>query len=1181
LYATPLKSSYTYTNWPLITGLFLIVCLCVANPLSAQQVIPVQKTKWISQADSSVFLDYWIVNNSLQVYLEENNEEISQQGNWKLVTRTGWWHNLSDEWMNDADSVQVRFSYKRHPFTIRPVYFIREAEQYTQSVSDSLLQENDQIIRRRATREDIFGSSNLQRSGSLTRGITVGNNQDLSLQSGLRFELSGFITDDIEVLATLTDQSTPIQPDGSTQNLRELDKVYMRLRNSFGTLQLGDIDVDLRSSEFAQIGRRLQGIDFETDFGEAGRYSTSASVVRGRFRVQEFTGRNGVQGPYRLSGAEGEQFIIVLAGTERVYLNGVRVNRGEENDYVIDYSLGEINFTSNKMITDVSRITVDFQYVTQEYSRTLITAEGENRLLMNGRLQVGATIIRESDSKDLNAEFGLSDEEIEILRQAGIDPELATISGAEMVGFQEDADFILYVKKDTTFAGQQVEIFENIPGDTRGVWRVRFSRVGENNGSYKRKRTSVNGIVYEWVGPGNGEYEPFRRIPAPQSQQMAAIRARYQLADHLQIFGEWAGSDFNRNRFSAIDNENNTDMGYLSGIRLNPTQTILGKIDLEVRHRFTGRNFAYFDRTREVEFERRWNVSRAESNREQLTEGELGLAFSDFSSLQLQSGLLDRTDIKSYRQQLRIGSNEPELPQIDYQLEYINSALKTSETESIWFRQTGDTRYSVPLLGTTITPNFRLESEKRRQQFAGSDSLQNGSFSFYDITPGVLFRLGSILEAGTSISYRKDRRAFEGQLLDESESISREFTTTVSPSDFFRTKNSLILRDKIFSDVFIQNTQAENNKSIIVRSETDYSSRSEFLDFNIFYEGGTESRPLLQETFIEVGPETGNYVWIDENDDGVQQIDEFFPAQTPNEGTFVLQFVPSDELFPVVSVRTRARMHIQPEKVMGENDDWFSVVLSNIELTSSLDIREQNRSGNLTDILLLNIGTYQDAENTIDGRIFWQQDIRLFRPNRNLDARFTIDRGKGLRRRAVGLDESLIENIRAEGSYRFLKRWIATVELKSGTNNLISEELSSRSFQIESVGIKPSIRYEYNRSLQIGTGFSINRREDTLPELPARLNSYTIFTDVNWFYRNKIQSFARVEYRSNQLRGVSSSFGAFELTDGAGRGNTWLWSVQATYRINEYLRASLNYDGRTITERPSIQTLRFSMNAIF
>jgi len=1163
--------------------LFIVISLsAIQSIVSAQPVLRSEKSFTITEQDTTIFLDYWVVRESLHVfYIENDSLQILSNEFWELNTSTGKLAISFSIWQPKADSVTLFARYERFPFNIRPVFSTRELVLFDKGESQENELTIDQIARRRVTRDDLFGSSNLQRSGSVSRGITVGTNQDATLQSGLRFELSGFITEDVEIIATLTDQSTPIQPDGSTQNLRELDRVFIQLRNQHGTLQLGDIDVNLRNSEFAQIGRRLQGIGVETDLGHIGSYSSSASVVRGRFRVQEFAGRNGVQGPYRLTGAEGEQFIIVLAGSERVYLNGVRVNRGEENDYIIDYSLGEIFFTSNRMITDVTRITVDFQYVTQQYNRTLITAEAENNTLINGRLSFGATVIRESDSRDLNTEFGLSEQEIEILRQAGNNPDNAIVPGEQRVGFIRDADFILYAKRDTLVAGQQFEIFKNLPGDSTGVWRVQFSRVGSGNGSYRRKNTTVNGIVYEWVGPGRGEYEPFRRIPAPQMHQMAALRSRFRATDHLEFFGEWAVSEFDRNRFSSIDNETNTDIGYLTGVRLRPIETIIGIVDFRLRHRYTGDNFEYFDRTREVEFERRWDITRGQQVREQITEADLGIAFTELTDLRLQSGFLSRSDVESYRHTLNFQTQEPGIPVTRYQAEFSQSSITLTDTRSNWFRNIADTRYSIPINNHILTPSFGFEAEDRKRRFGKSDSLLTGSFTFYDLSPGIGYRYGNSFQASTIFNFREDRRDANGNMLFEARTRGIEFRTQLTPNEQLRIRNTLIFRDKEFSDFFIQNNQSENNRSVLLRNESDFRTQNEFLEIALYYEGGTESRPLLQETFIEVGPEIGNFVWIDLNNDGVQQIEEFFPAQTPNEGTFILQLLPSDELFSVNSINTRLRTVVKPEMIFRNNTGGLPNILSNIEWTSVLEIREQNREASLTDILFFNFRSYQNSNNTIDGRIFWLQDFRLFRPYRNIDSRISIDGSKGMRRRSAGLEESRSSTIRIENSYRFLRRWSASLELNKGKNELISEQLLSRSYQIEFAGVKPSLRYDYTRSLQIGTGLSYNQRRDVLPQIPARLNAYTVFSDVNWFYRNKLQAFFRIEYRSNQLRGLSSPTGAFELTDGAGVGNTWMWSVQGTYRINEYLRASLNYDGRTVTDRPAIQTMRFSLNAIF
>jgi hypothetical protein len=76
--------------------------------------------------------------------------------------------------------------------------------------------------------------STLQTSGSIMRGVQIGTNRDFSLNSGLNVELSGKLTEDVEIVAALTDEATPIQPEGNTQTLNEIDKVFWTTKQTEG-----------------------------------------------------------------------------------------------------------------------------------------------------------------------------------------------------------------------------------------------------------------------------------------------------------------------------------------------------------------------------------------------------------------------------------------------------------------------------------------------------------------------------------------------------------------------------------------------------------------------------------------------------------------------------------------------------------------------------------------------------------------------------------------------------------------------------------------------------------------------------------------------------------------------------------------------------------------------------------
>ena len=1136
--------------------------------------VPVDTVVTVTEPDSTYQLHQWIQEETIAV---AHQDTLVDHEFWELDHSNGYWRLAHPEIWDDPP-YQFHFSYEFLPIDLEPRYFIRELVEPDEPVDDE--EEEVLVARETLTGAELLGDTQLQRSGSLTRGITVGSAQDFSLESGLRFELSGDITENVSVDAVLTDQNTPIQPEGTTQRIQEFDQVLIQLQAHDQLLELGDVDVTYEDSEFARIDRRLQGAGAMTDFGEYGQYDASAAVVRGEFRSQQFQGEDGIQGPYRLTGNQNERFIIVLAGSERVYVDGQLQQRGEENDYVIDYGLGELEFTSNQIITDASRITVEFQYRTDRYTRTLLGAEAANTTLMDGRLEVGASFLREADNINLSTQLQLSEEERDLLREAGDAPDGITVDGADSVGFRDDADFVLYAKTDTTVNGETFEIFENRPGEESGHYRVQFSRVEEGEGSYRRAGRSVNGVVYEWVGPGQGNYEPHRRLTPPQEQSMFTLRGAYHLTDNISVYGEWAGSEMDRNRFSEVGDAEDFDNAYLLGASIDQINSSIGMFSAGVKQRFIGEDFAFFDRGREVEFERIWNIGdQRDGIAERITEGNAAWQLTDDTGLEFIAGIIDRDDVAGDRQEVTLTSREEGLPFLTYSGERIHSEDNPLDEKGTWYRQTGEVGYDVEVAGGVLSPVLGIEAEDRRQRSIEADTLTHNSFRFYDIKPELRYSAGTItLSAG--LSYRQDQRVITEGFEDEATGITQRYSVDWRPTGRFTTENTVSFRSRTFEEIFQIEEQRQDSRGVLMRSVTNYRSDNDLFNARLQYEANTERRPILEETFIEVGPEQGEYVWEDTREDGVKHVDEFFPQQSPNEGTFIRQLVPSDELFPVVNLRVNLRNEADFEEVMSGADTPLERLLEGTRLNSVIEVQEENRTENISDIYLMNFSEFQDDSLTIRGRIYWQQDAEFFRNASDWDLRLRVNETRGINQQANGLEERFRQNFSSEKRYRVTEELLAKGEFSLSTNRNVSENLPSRNYDISGFEILPGVQMRWGRNYQTTTTVGYLQKNDTSGE-EVSLEGWRVDNDFRFYLSRRFQGSFNLQWRRNDITGTPTSLGSFELTDGAGAGDTWRWALQADYRISDLLQASLSYDGRTVVDRPLIQTARITVSAVF
>jgi len=1021
------------------------------------------------------------------------------------------------------------------------------------------------------TSETIFGS-NMQKSGAIVRGFTIGTNRDFTLNSGLRLQLSGKLSDEIDLVAALTDENTPIQPEGNTEKLDELDKVFIELRhkNAIGTF--GDYELNIRDNEFSQITRKLQGLKGEFLFGET-KGTVAIAASRGKFNTNQFNGSDGNQGPYRLSGINNERAIIIIGGSERIYIDGEQLKRGENNDYIIDYSNSEITFTPKRLITSASRISIDFEYTDQNYHRNFFVADFSTKLL-NDKLKVGIGYFREGDDENNPIDFSFTDDDLNILKAAGDNRNNATRSGVSLA-LPDSTGKVqgVYTKVDTVISSLPFSYYKYLPGNISSVYNVTFTYVGEGNGDYLKESLGN----YKFVGRNNGSYLPVIFLPLPQLKQLGNLSLSANILEGIKLDIDLSGSSWDKNKFSTIDDNDN--YGYARKIMIDviPREVTigklyLGKIGLSFKDRFIQSRFTSLDRIDEVEFNRYYNLPTQLLQDQTLREAVLNYLPSNNISLNTKYGFLKQGDqFSSDRIFFGLKISEPKLYELDYDIDYVSS--KNNTINSNWLRQNGKAFYSFGNFKTGV--DFLAEDKKETN--SGKDSLLITSLQYSELSPSIEMLGTSGFDGKISYSFREESFPLLGKMQKQSDAVVQNYQLNYRGLKEFSTSLSVIFRNKKYTEDFrIQGYS--NNETVLLLSQSRLNLWNGSIQGDIYYQAATEQSAKFEKVFLRVPKGTGNYIYLgDLNNDGIPEENEF--QITSYEGDFILVTIPTDKLFPVMDLKANARLQINFSRMFSDNT-LIANILKPIATETSWRIEENSKEPDTKKIYLLNLLHFLNDSTTIRGTQLFQHDINLFQNSSELSFRLRYLQRKSLNQFSGGIERGYFRERGLRIRFKMIEEIGNQTEFVNQTDNLISPPTSNRARTVTRNDLTSDFSYRPEKNIEVGFKIATGRSQDDFPKIPTIVDQNSVVLRVNLSFENIGR--LRIEAERTELTSSSNNFNIpYEITRGNVIGKNYFWRVFFDFRLSGFIQTSLSYDARLQGTSRVIQTMRAEARAYF
>jgi hypothetical protein len=444
-------------------------------------------------------------------------------------------------------------------------------------------------------------------------------------------------------------------------------------------------------------------------------------------------------------------------------------------------------------------------------------------------------------------------------------------------------------------------------------------------------------------------------------------------------------------------------------------------------------------------------------------------------------------------------------------------------------------------------PRLAGQAERRAvdRPSAGADTLVASSYAFWAARPGLGVEVGA-LRADADAEWRVEQEPLgpvgaTGPLAD----AARVWTLETSADLRGRRASAdarVALRQRTYTDAF-RALGRQDGQSAALRLAARAAPGLRALEAQASYDAVTERSPVLQETYVLVGPEFGTHVWRDGQGearagepDGVPQIDEFFPETTPLEGAYLRTFIPSEALFPTVGVGLTARLGLRPGR-LSLGDGRLARALRAVELRTVLDLREKTREADVLRVLLLDPGVLQQrAEGgTLSGRFRAEQELVVFPEAPRAGGRLAVQHLTTTSRLAAGLETRLQQSVRAEGHGPLGPTLALRVETVAERRRAESSSFASRSYDLRSVGVEPRLTWTPSARWRVQAGAVLTARTDAQAAAgrPTGADLLLLPAEVRLALDGRLAASARVEHARVRLRGDGGGgLALFELTDG-------------------------------------------------
>jgi hypothetical protein len=321
-------------------------------------------------------------------------------------------------------------------------------------------------------------------------------------------------------------------------------------------------------------------------------------------------------------------------------------------------------------------------------------------------------------------------------------------------------------------------------------------------------------------------------------------------------------------------------------------------------------------------------------------------------------------------------------------------------------------------------------------------------------------------------------------------------------------------------------------------------------------------------------------VWIDYNQDGIAQLNEFEPAAFSDQGNYIKIYTPTNDYINANYTQFNYSLTLNPRMLFDTKEKlkgWRNV-MSRLYLQSSLQTNKKQISaggptfnplqGKAADTSILNLSYIMSSTLSFNRTSpVWSGDITNM-----------VNNGKSLL--TYGTQETHINQWIFKGRFTIARVYTFEMQQKYIQNSLITPAFNNQNYILNISSSLPTISYTNGTKYRLLLGYEYTVNKNALEYGGEKATTGAFNFEAKYNAVQNTSLLGRFTFNNINFSGTENTAISYNMLNGLQAGRNLLWTIDFTKRLFNNLELSIQYEGRKPGDTRVINIGRASVRAV-